>query len=75
MNDSLDRATDVVIQTQGLSRYFGKRCVVRDLDFAVPRGCVVGLLGLNGAGKSTTIRMLMGRRVVRIGDSPLRYRC
>lgn len=51
---------DNAIETEGLTRYFGKRAVVQDLDFAVPRGSIVGLLGLNGAGKSTAIRMMMG---------------
>ena len=49
-----------VIQTRGLTRYYGKRCVVDSLDLAVPRGCIFGFLGRNGAGKSTTIRMLLG---------------
>lgn len=50
----------IVVRTQHLTRYFGHRAVVRDLDFSMTRGSVVGLLGLNGAGKTTTIRMLMG---------------
>ncbi|MCA9190809.1 MAG: ABC transporter ATP-binding protein [Planctomycetales bacterium] len=50
----------LVIRTKRLTRYFGHRAVVRDLDFSVRRGSVVGLLGLNGAGKTTTIRMLLG---------------
>jgi ABC-2 type transport system ATP-binding protein len=49
-----------VIETNGLTRYYGSRCVVNMLDLAIPRGCVFGFLGRNGAGKSTTIRMLMG---------------
>ncbi len=49
-----------VIETHGLTRYFGKRCVVDTLDLTVPRGCIFGFLGRNGAGKSTTIRMLLG---------------
>lgn len=48
------------ISLQRLTRYFGKKPVVRDLDFDVPRGQVTALLGLNGAGKTTTIRILMG---------------
>ena len=55
-----DNGNDNVIETRGLTRYFGKRCVVDSLDLAVPRGCVFGFLGRNGAGKSTTIRMLLG---------------
>jgi len=53
-------AEDNVIETRGLGRQYGRRWVVGGLDLAVPRGAVYGLLGLNGAGKSTTIRMLMG---------------
>ena len=49
-----------VIETHGLTRYFGSRCVVDMLDLTVPRGCIFGFLGRNGAGKSTTIRMLLG---------------
>lgn len=51
---------DEVIQTHGLTRSFGGRRVVDGLTLAVPRGAIYALLGDNGAGKSTTIRMLMG---------------
>jgi ABC-2 type transport system ATP-binding protein len=51
---------EYVIQTKGLTRCFGSRAVVSDLDLAVPRGCVFGFLGRNGSGKTTTIRMLLG---------------
>lgn len=50
----------VAIETSRLTRYFDKKCVVRDLDFRVPAGQVTALLGLNGAGKTTTMRMIMG---------------
>ena len=52
--------SDTVIETHGLTRYYGRRCVVDSLDLSVPRGCIFGFLGRNGAGKSTTIRMLLG---------------
>jgi len=48
------------ITTQALGHRFGRKWAVRGLDLQVPRGSVFGFLGLNGAGKSTTIRMLMG---------------
>jgi ABC-2 type transport system ATP-binding protein len=51
---------DTVIETQGLTRSFGGRTVVDRLDLTVPRGAIYALLGDNGAGKSTTIRMLTG---------------
>ena len=49
-----------VIRTDRLTRYFGKRCVVSDLDMKIVPGQVTALMGLNGAGKTTTIRIIMG---------------
>lgn len=51
---------DLVVETQGLTKRYGKRTVVDRLDLRVERGQIYGFLGLNGAGKTTTIRMLMG---------------
>jgi ABC-2 type transport system ATP-binding protein len=57
-----DAAGDWAIETCGLTKRFARspRAVVEGLDVRVPRGSVFGFIGLNGAGKSTTIRMLMG---------------
>jgi ABC-2 type transport system ATP-binding protein len=49
-----------IIETFGLSRYFGKTAAVEDLTLTVEAGEVLGFLGPNGAGKTTTIRMLAG---------------
>jgi ABC-2 type transport system ATP-binding protein len=43
-----------------VSRQLSGRIIVKDLDFSVARGEVLGLLGVNGAGKSTTLRMMAG---------------
>nr|WP_281432228.1 ATP-binding cassette domain-containing protein [Desulfatitalea alkaliphila] len=51
---------EVVVRTEGLSKYFGAFAAVQDLSFEVRRGEIFGLLGPNGAGKSTTFRMLCG---------------
>ena len=48
------------IITERLTKYFGARCVVNCLDLRVPAGTVYVFLGRNGAGKSTTIKMLLG---------------
>ena len=52
--------TDPVIDVTGLSRSFGGRPVVRGVSLRVGRGEVVGLVGANGGGKTTTLRMLAG---------------
>jgi ABC-2 type transport system ATP-binding protein len=49
-----------VIRTNGLTCYFGARAAVYELNLEVPRGGVFALLGRNGSGKTTTIRMLLG---------------
>jgi ABC-2 type transport system ATP-binding protein len=51
---------DSVLATRGLSKSYGSRAAVRDLDLDVGRGEVFGFLGPNGAGKTTTIRMALG---------------
>ncbi len=48
------------IVTERLTKYYGARCVVNCLNLRVPAGTVYGFLGRNGAGKSTTIKMLLG---------------
>ena len=52
--------TEYVVETRGLTKRFGSRTVVRDVDLQVPRGVAFGYLGPNGAGKTTLIRMLLG---------------
>ncbi|HEX9082164.1 MAG TPA: ABC transporter ATP-binding protein [Holophagaceae bacterium] len=51
---------DFVIQTQGLTRRFGRRPAVEDLSLEVRPGTITGFLGPNGAGKTTTIALLLG---------------
>jgi ABC-2 type transport system ATP-binding protein len=48
------------IETSGLTKRFGERLAVEDVDLRVPRGSAFGYLGPNGAGKTTLIRMLLG---------------
>lgn len=47
-----------IIQVEGLKKHFGKVKAVDDISFQVERGELFGFLGVNGAGKSTTINML-----------------
>lgn len=49
-----------LIRVEGLSKRYGRRRAVDNLDFAVHAGEVCALLGPNGAGKTSTMRMLVG---------------
>lgn len=48
------------LEIKGLSKAYGKRYVVRDVNISVRTGEIVGLLGPNGAGKTTTFYMVVG---------------
>ena len=48
------------IETHGLTKWFGARVAVDDVELLVPRGSAFGYLGPNGAGKTTLIRILLG---------------
>src|SRR5437773_9379584 len=49
-----------VVETSGLTKRFGDRVAVDNVDLRVPPGSAFGYLGPNGAGKTTLIRMLLG---------------
>jgi lipopolysaccharide export system ATP-binding protein len=49
-----------IIEAKGLSKTYGKRHVVKDLNLYLSTGEIVGLLGPNGAGKTTTFYMIVG---------------
>jgi ABC-2 type transport system ATP-binding protein len=49
-----------MIDARGVSRRYGRMTVLADLDLSVERGRVTGLLGANGAGKTTAMRILAG---------------
>jgi ABC-2 type transport system ATP-binding protein len=48
------------VEVHGLTKRFGARAAVDNVDLLVPRGCAFGYLGPNGAGKTTLIRVLLG---------------
>ena len=50
---------EIIISTSRLTKYYGKRLGIEDVDLEVKRGEVFGYLGPNGAGKTTTIRTLL----------------
>ncbi len=60
--------TESVIECRNLTHYYGERLIYKDLSFNVPRGRILGLLGKNGTGKTTTINILSGYLQPRSGE-------
>lgn len=60
--------SDALLTVSGLDTYYGRAHILRDCAFDVRRGEVVALLGRNGAGKSTTLKAIMGLVPVARGE-------
>ena len=68
------RLGDVVIEVENLSKGFGERTLIDNLSFSIPKGSIVGIIGGNGAGKTTFLRMLVGQEQpdsgsIRLGET------
>jgi len=61
-------APSIVLRGEGLTKAYGSRVVVRNVDIEISTGEVVGLLGPNGAGKTTTFYMVVGLTKPRSGS-------
>ena len=61
------RLGDLVVRAQNLSKEFGERVLFEDVNFDLPRGGIVGVIGGNGSGKTTLLRMIMGQEQPTVG--------
>jgi energy-dependent translational throttle protein EttA len=65
---------ELVIEAKGLSKGYGDKLLIENLNFRLPPGGIVGVIGANGVGKTTLFRMMMGQEEpdsgeIRIGDT------
>ena len=52
--------SETVLQTENLTKYYGKKLALDHLNLSLPKGTVCGFVGRNGAGKTTAIKLLLG---------------
>ena len=53
-------AVDVVVKASGLTKRYGKSIAVDNISFQIPAGRIIGLIGPNGSGKTTTLKAMLG---------------
>ena len=49
-----------IVEVKNFSKYYGKKLVLKDLNFTIPKGQIVGLFGENGCGKTTLLKTMAG---------------
>ena len=64
----------LVVEAEGLAKAYGDRLLFENMNFRLPPGGIIGVIGANGVGKTTLFRMIVGqekpdRGVLRVGDS------
>lgn len=55
------RLGEIVVEAHGVSKSFGKKMLLDNVDFSIPRGAIVGIIGPNGVGKTTLFKMITGK--------------
>jgi len=63
--------TETVLETEGLTKYYGSTLAVDHLVLKIPQGCICGFVGRNGAGKTTAIKLMLGLLRPTAGSSRL----
>lgn len=68
------RLGNIVIEAQAVSKAFGKKVLLDGVDFTIPKGAIVGVIGPNGVGKSTLFKMITGKDksdagIFKVGES------
>ena len=62
------RLGDIVVELKGISKGYGERLLIDNLDLSIPPGSIVGVIGPNGAGKTTLLRLITGQEQPDSGD-------
>lgn len=67
----MDEIEQIVVETAALKKSYGTNYVLQGVNLRIPRGAIVGLMGMNGSGKSTLVKCLLGLLDIDSGQSRL----
>lgn len=62
------RLGNAVVEAKNIRKGYGERCLIQDLSFTLPPAGIVGVIGANGAGKTTMFRMIVGEETPDAGS-------
>ena len=60
--------TNTVLKCENLNKSFGKKKILKDVSFAIKKGDILGFIGPNGSGKTTTIKLILGLNSIDSGN-------
>ncbi len=63
--------SEIVLETNALTKYYGGKLALDHLSIKIPRGCICGFVGRNGSGKTTAIKLMLGLLEPSSGSSAL----
>lgn len=68
------RLGDVVVEAKGVTKAYGSKVLLDNVNFSIPKGAIVGIIGPNGVGKTTLFRMITGKEkpdngTFKVGDT------
>lgn len=52
--------SETILETKSLTKYFSNKAALENFELQIPRGCICGFVGRNGAGKTTAIKLMLG---------------
>ena len=60
--------SNIVLKCENLNKSFGKKKILKDVSFTIKKGDILGFIGPNGSGKTTTIKVILGLNSIDSGN-------
>ena len=64
----MEKLTNTILKCENLNKSFGKKKILKDVSFTIKKGDILGFIGPNGSGKTTTIKLILGLNSIDSGN-------